>query len=151
MTRTVRDQRNTSSCSAGSTPRPKRIGPLCSHGRRFRIGQAEHLDVDDESLGGILAWYSLIHIDPALINSALTEFARGLRPGGGLALGFFEGPELASFDHAVTTAYYWPLELLSARIEACGFTVTGADRRTAPHARTHGFITAIRKPHSTNG
>ncbi len=139
----------------GIDPTPEFVGAAQRRhpGVRFRIGQAEHLDVDDddESLGGILAWYSLIHIDPALINSALTEFARGLRPGGGLALGFFEGPELASFDHAVTTAYYWPLELLSARIEACGFTVTGADRRTAPHARTHGFITAIRKPHSTNG
>ncbi len=64
-------------------------------GIRFRIGRAERLDVDAESLGGILAWYSLIHTDPELIDSALTGFARCVRPGGGLALGFFEGgPEL---------------------------------------------------------
>jgi ubiquinone/menaquinone biosynthesis C-methylase UbiE len=114
-------------------------------GIRFRIGQAEHLDSDDESVGGILAWYSLIHTDPELIDSALTEFARCLRTGGGLALGFFEGPELSAFDHAVTTAYFWPLELLSARVESCGFTVTGTERRTDPGMRTHGFITAARK------
>ena len=114
-------------------------------GIRFRIGQAEHLDAADESLGGVLSWYSLIHTDPELIDSALTEFARCLRPSGGLALGFFEGPELIPFDHAVTTAYYWPLELLSARVEACGFTITGTDRRTDPGVRTHGFISAARK------
>lgn len=115
-------------------------------GIRFRIGRAERLDVDAESLGGILAWYSLIHTDPELIDSALTGFARCVRPGGGLALGFFEGgPELTPFDHAVTTAYAWPLERLSARVEACGFTVTGADRRTDPGVRTHGFITAARR------
>lgn len=120
-------------------------------GVRFRIGQAEHLNVDDESLGGVLSWYSLMHTDPALIDCALTEFARCLRPGGGLALGFFEGPELIPFDHAVTTAHYWPMELLSARIEACGFTVTGTGRRADPGVRTHGFISAMRKPHSTEG
>lgn len=112
---------------------------------QFQIGQAEHLGVEEETFGGILAWYSLIHTEPALIHSALTEFARCLRPDGGLALGFFEGPELIPFDHAVTTAYYWPLELLSARVEACGFTVTGTDRRADPGVRSHGLITAVKK------
>lgn len=112
---------------------------------RFRIGQAEHLRVDGETFGGILSWCSLIHTDPELIDSALTEFARCLRPGGGLALGFFEGPELTPFDHAVTTAYYWPLEFLAARVEASGFTVTGVDRRTDPGVRTQGFITGEKK------
>lgn len=119
-------------------------------GRHFRIGQAEHLGVHDESLGGILSWYSLIHADPALIDIALTEFARCLRPGGGVALGFFEGPELAPFNHAVTTAFYWPVELLCARIEACGLKVAGTDRRTDPGVRSHGFITAVRE-HTARG
>jgi ubiquinone/menaquinone biosynthesis C-methylase UbiE len=30
-------------------------------GASFRLGRAEDLGVDDASLGGILAWYSLIH------------------------------------------------------------------------------------------
>ncbi|KQW04125.1 SAM-dependent methyltransferase [Leifsonia sp. Root4] len=115
-------------------------------GIRFRIGRAERLDIDDESLGGILSWYSLIHTDPELIDSALTEFARCLRSGGSLALGFFEGPELIPFDHAVTTAYYWPLELLSARVEACGFAVTGTHTRSDPGVRKQGLITAVRRP-----
>lgn len=115
-------------------------------GIRFRSGQAENLDVDDGSLGGILSWFSLIHTEPAHIAAALTEFARALRPGGILALGFFEGPELAPFDHAVTTAYFWPLDALAARVEACGFTITTATRRTDPGSRPQGFISAVRHP-----
>jgi hypothetical protein len=67
--------------------------------------------VEDASLGGILAWFSLIHTDPDQIGAPLTEFARGTRPGGGLLIGIFEGAELAPFDHAVTTAYFWPVSL----------------------------------------
>lgn len=113
-------------------------------GIRFQVGRAERLDARAGSLGGILAWYSLIHTEPERIDVALLEFARCLRSGGGLAIGFFEGPELAPFDHAVTTAHYWPLDRLSARVEACGFTVTGAERRTDPGVRTQGCITAVR-------
>jgi SAM-dependent methyltransferase len=114
-------------------------------GDRFRIGQAEHLDVEDASLGGILSWYSLIHTDPVGIDVALREFARSLRLRGGLALGFFEGPELLPFDHAVTTAYYWPLDLLSARVEEAGFIVTGEQARTDPGVRRQGLILAERR------
>ncbi len=114
-------------------------------GNRFRIGQAEHLDVEDGSLGGILAWYSLIHTDPVEIDAALTEFARSLCPSGSLALGFFEGPELLPFGHAVTTAYYWPLNLLSARVEEAGFIVTGAEARKDRGVRRQGLILAERR------
>ncbi len=110
----------------------------------FKIGSAEDLAVDDETLDGILSWYSLIHTSPESIDIALTEFARCLRPGGGLAIGFFAGIECVPFDHAVTTAYYWPVEQLSERIEANGFTVKSAETRDERAARTHGFITATR-------
>lgn len=111
----------------------------------FRVAQAEQLGGGAASLGGILSWYSLIHIDPELIDFSLNEFARCLRPGGGLALGFFEGPELVSFDHAVTTAYYWPAEVLCERVEASGFTITSTHKRADPGARAHGYITAVRR------
>jgi SAM-dependent methyltransferase len=113
-------------------------------GTDFLIGQAEHLDAENESIGGILSWFSLIHTSPELVDVALYEFARCLRPGGGLAIGFFEGPELLAFDHAVAAAYYWPLDLLSARLTTCGFTVTGAATRTDPGVRRQGLITAER-------
>ncbi|WP_245597164.1 class I SAM-dependent methyltransferase [Jiangella gansuensis] len=110
-----------------------------------RIGQAERLGVDDASLGGVLSWYSLIHTDPVQIDVALAEFARCVRPGGGFAIGFFEGPELVPFDHAVTTAYYWPIALLSSHVERAGFAVTDTHARTDPGARRQGTILAQRR------
>lgn len=108
----------------------------------YRLGNAGRLDVHDASLGGVLAWYSLIHTAPDDLDSLLAEFARCLRPGGHLAIGFCAGPELVSFDHAVTTAYFWPVELLSARVRRAGFVVT--QTRHDPGSRPHEAITARR-------
>lgn len=113
-------------------------------GIAFRVGRAERLGVADATLGGVLAWYSLIHTDPDEIGAALTEFARCIRPGGGLAIGFFEGPELEPFDHAVTTAHFWPIGLLSERVERAGFVVAETHARTDPGARRQGLIIAQR-------
>lgn len=111
---------------------------------RFREGRAEALGVDGSSLAGILAWYSLIHIPPEQISNALDEFARALQPGGGLCVGFFEGPELRPFPHAVAEAYFWPLPLIAGKIERAGFTLTTAHARADAGKRPHGAITARR-------
>lgn len=110
----------------------------------FRLGQAEALDVDDAELGGVLAWFSLIHTDPDAMAAPLNEFARCIRPGGSVAIGFFEGPSLVPFDHAVTTAYFWPAAELAARVERAGFAVTDARARTDPGVRRQGLIIAER-------
>jgi hypothetical protein len=92
----------------------------------------------------VLAWYSLIHTDRDELHAAMTEFARCTRPGGGLAIGFFEGPELEPFDHAVTTVHVWPMAPLSERVERAGFAVTEAHARTDPGARRQGLLIARR-------
>ena len=112
----------------------------------YRIGHAEQLGVERAGLGGVLAWFSLIHAEPDRIDGPLTEFARCVRPGGGLAIGFCEGPELVPFDHAVTTAYFWPIDVLSARVEQAGFEVTAAHARDEPGSRRQGMIIARRRP-----
>jgi len=114
-------------------------------GVTFSLGRADRLGVEDAGLGGILSWFSMIHVDPDRIDVPLTEFARCLRAGGGLAIGFCEGPELVPFDHAVTTAYFWPLELLAGRVERAGFLVTGTHARTDPGVRRQGLIIARRR------
>lgn len=109
---------------------------------RFRAARARDLQLPDGELGGVLAWYSLIHIEPELIGMAFAEFARCLRPGGSLAIGFFTGDRRAPFDHAVTTAYYWPIDAMAAVLADAGFTVTETHARTDPGARPHGAIIA---------
>lgn len=117
----------------------------------FRLGRADNLGAGDlrgadASFGGILSWYSLIHEDPSTLTQILGEFARCVAPGGGLALGFFTGPGVEPFDHAVTTAYYWPIEILAAFVDEAGFTVTHTETRTDPGARPHGALIASRRP-----
>ena len=116
---------------------------------RFRVGRAEALEVGTSELAGILAWYSLIHTDPDLLGDTLNEFSRAVYPGGGLCVGFFEGPEVVPFDHPVTEAYFWPMSHLADLIEQAGFAITSTHSRHNPGGRTHAVITARRRaePH----
>lgn len=109
-------------------------------GRKFDVGVAEKLQ---GPVGGILAWYSLIHHTPDEISAPLQEFARVLGPGGSLLIGFFEAPELGPFDHAVTTAYRWPVPALTDRLGA--FDVVETHTRTGVGCRPHGAIVATVK------
>ena len=112
---------------------------------RFATGSVEALDASDASLGGVLAWYSLIHHTPDAIGPSLDEIARALRPGGLLLVGFFEGAIVEPFDHAVTTAYRWPVAELGERLRASGFEVIETHTRTSPNTRPHAAIVARRR------
>jgi len=114
----------------------------------FETSSFHALSIADASLGGILAWYSLIHTPPTDVPAVLREFARALRPGGSLLLGFFDGEPAESFSHAVTTAYYWSTEALGILLVDAGFEVVSSEQRTrAPgemSARPHGALIARR-------
>jgi SAM-dependent methyltransferase len=111
---------------------------------RFDLGSVDALDADTGSVGGVLAWYSLIHHDPETIGTPLAEFARVLRPGGELLIGCFEGSTVEAFDHAVVTAYRWPLAELNERLRGTGFEVVETYSRTSLDHRPHGAILARR-------
>lgn len=111
----------------------------------FTVGDAESLPVADAALGGLLSWYSLIHAAPESVPTLLREFARCLRPGGTLLLGVFEGPRLEPFEHAVVTAWFWPVVALSELLERAGFDVVETHGRTDPGSRPHAAILARRR------
>ncbi|PPF21791.1 hypothetical protein C5C31_08280 [Rathayibacter rathayi] len=102
------------------------------------------LDLDLSGLAGVLAWYSLIHLPPAELTHAIAAIAERLRPVGGLVIGFFEGPRTEVFAHAVTPAWFHPLAAMRALAEQAGLEVTHALRRSAPGARDHGELIAVR-------
>ncbi len=112
---------------------------------RFQFGSLDALDTETAGVGGVLAWYSLIHHEPADIHVPLREFARVLRPGGELLIGFFEGPALERFDHAVAPAYRWPVSALSEELDAAGFDIIETHTRTSLAHRPHGAIHARRR------
>lgn len=66
---------------------------------RFEVGSMTALDVPDASLGGIVAWYSIIHTPPESLPAVFAEFRRALAPGGVLLLAFQVGDERRHIEH----------------------------------------------------
>ncbi|MFK4083139.1 class I SAM-dependent methyltransferase [Kribbella sp. NPDC020789] len=62
-------------------------------GLDFRIGSMTALEFPDESFGGVVSWWSLIHLPRDVVPQALAEFHRVLTPGGALLIGFHVGTE----------------------------------------------------------
>lgn len=57
----------------------------------FSLGDMTQLDITSGSVGGIVAFYSIIHLPPDLLPVALAEFARVLAPDGQVLLAFQTG------------------------------------------------------------
>lgn len=112
----------------------------------FASGSLNALDVPDESLDAVLAWFSVIHHEPAEIQLPLQEFRRALRPGGTLLIGFFEGPIVERFAHAVAPAYRWSVDALSGELRSAGFEVDTSQVRRPPGERPQAVIVATRPP-----
>ncbi len=109
----------------------------------FQVSSLRRIDVADGSLDGVLAWYSLIHVPPAELPVILSELSRALAPQGQLLIGFFEGDHAESFDHGITTAYYWSIEQITSLLLAAGFDVIDIETRQDSGSRPHAAISAI--------
>jgi len=109
----------------------------------FRHASLSDLVGSDERWSGILAWYSLIHLGPDKLPTALTILRRVLEEDGSLLLSFFSGPQLEAFRHPVTTAWRWPMEDMTRAVEEAGFEVT--DQQWDPRS-PHANITAVARP-----
>ncbi|WNG86380.1 class I SAM-dependent methyltransferase [Mycobacterium sp. ITM-2016-00317] len=109
----------------------------------FTVGSVHSLAIPDGTLGGILAWYSLIHYRTTELEAALAEFRRMAAPGAVLVVGFFDGEQVEPFEHKVTTAYRRPADQMSQLLKANGFAeVDRARRAEAGHVRPHAAIAA---------
>ena len=109
---------------------------------RVKPGSFQTLPV--AAFDGILGWYSIIHMPPVEMPALLERAHQALRPGGSLLLGFFASDQVEPFDHAVITAWYWPVDELSRLLIAAGFTVLDCGIRQDAGVRRHGWIEANR-------
>jgi SAM-dependent methyltransferase len=96
---------------------------------RFEVGSMTALDLPDGSLGGIVAFYSIIHLPDAELPRVFAEFHRVLAPGGQLLLAFHDGAELLRLDesdgHPVPLDYYLRSpELVAGPLGRAGLPVT---------------------------
>ncbi|MBB6174148.1 SAM-dependent methyltransferase [Nocardiopsis mwathae] len=95
---------------------------------RFDEGSMASLDRPDGSLGGIVAWYSIIHTPPGVLSAVLAEFRRLLASGGQLLLAFQVGDEplriAEPFGHAVSLDFRrWSPDRIVGMLGRAGFKV----------------------------
>jgi SAM-dependent methyltransferase len=115
-------------------------------GIRFAQQSIDRIEEEDAALGGVLSWFSTIHHEPDRMRTPLAEFARVLRSGGGLVLGFFSGDRVEPFDHAIARAYRWPAAELRDLLDAAGFDVIETQKRQTRGERPVGAIVGERRP-----
>lgn len=67
----------------------------------YLVGDMLRMGIPDESLGGIVAFYSMIHLRRPKVSLAILEMARVLVPGGGLLVAFHRGTGTLHEDDAL--------------------------------------------------
>ena len=102
----------------------RRLNP----GLRFEQGTMLALDLADEQLGGIAAFYSIVNVPPDQQPQAFAEIWRVLRPGGLLLVAFHVGDEVVHLEEwwdtpvSVDFFFFDPAEIEGRLVEA-GFVV----------------------------
>jgi SAM-dependent methyltransferase len=116
-------------------------------GARFMVGSMTDLDLADNSLAGVLAWWSLIHIPDEAAPGVLGQFYRVLRPGGVLAAGFHVGKSPTGPDDQPTrpNVHHRPPSQVAAWLRQAGFTLE-AQHLLRPDDPTPGAILFARRP-----
>lgn len=118
---------------------------------RFEVGSMLALDLADESVGGLVAAYSMIHVPWERRPEVLAEFHRVLAPGGQLLMVFQVGDDRLHLDDVYGTPvdlvwYRQQPDELAELVTAAGFEVRAqltrrADRR---ESRPQGHLIAER-------
>ena len=121
--------------SAGMVEQARRLNP----GIEFRQGNMLSLDIEDAAWGGIVAFYSIIHVPRTEIPDALAEMKRVLRPGGLLLLAFHVGHEAVHLDEwwgqpvSVNFLFFRSEEMVDS-LRAVGFEIEEiVEREPYPH------------------
>ena len=116
---------------------------------QFDVGSVLELAATDASITGVLAHFSLIHLPPRLVPTALAEFARVLVPDGTLLVAGqitdTAGPSgWTPYDHRASPAYLWTLDALADQLHHHGFIELARLRiPRAPNRRTPaGYLIA---------
>jgi SAM-dependent methyltransferase len=116
---------------------------LTHPGVRFEVGSLADLDRPVGSVAGVLAWFSLIHLDPGLVDDVLTTIRRVMAPGGAFVVGFFDGAAVEPFAHKVVGAYRWPVDEMARRLALAGFAeVERLHRAQEGERRSYAAIAA---------
>jgi SAM-dependent methyltransferase len=130
-------------------------------GLRFEVGSMLALDLPDGTLGGLLAWYSTIHVPGDRLPEAFAEFRRVLTPGGFALLAFQVGDEPVHLTQALghqisVDVHRRQPDQVAALLEQAGLAVRARlvrepdDEGDFPERTPQAFLLA-RKPTGRDG
>lgn len=116
---------------------------------RFEVGTMTDLDLPDQSVAGVLAFWSVIHVPDHAVPGVFGQFRRVLRPGGPLLVGFHvgDGPSHTAEGYTgrpinVDTHRRRP-DLVSRWLREAGFTIE-AELLMRPDEEVPGAIVFAR-------
>lgn len=97
-------------------------------GLSFDVGSMTALELADDSLAGVLTWYSTVHTPPEVLPVVFAECHRVLAPGGHMLVAFQAGDELhhrdRAYGHDVSLDVYWrDPDTVAALLTDAGLTV----------------------------
>jgi SAM-dependent methyltransferase len=133
-----------------------------SPGLRFDRGTMLALDLPDESLGGIAAFYSIVNVPRSEQPLAFAELYRVLAPGAPLLVAFHvggaDGRDDAHLDEwwetpvSIDFYFFEPAEI-EARLSAAGFSIVERHGREpypeVEHPSRRAYLLARKPPRST--
>ena len=134
--------------SAGMIAVARRTSP----GIPFEVAELSELPYADTQLGGVFAWYSIIHTPPEDLPRIFAEFFRVLAPGGHALLSFQAGEGHRHLTHAYghdvsLEAHLFTPEIVAGHLTGAGFTVTAQMTRQArAHEKTPQAVLLARRP-----
>jgi SAM-dependent methyltransferase len=119
----------------------------------FRAGDMRNLELDDASLAGIVAFYSIVHFEPRELAAVFAEMRRVLAPDGVALIAFHAGEEVIHLDDlfgakvSLDFRFHLPATVVAALAEA-GLRVTEHVEREpyegAEHASRRCYLLARR-------
>ncbi|MFE1249179.1 class I SAM-dependent DNA methyltransferase [Streptomyces sp. NPDC058735] len=141
------------------SPRMVALARRAHPGLRFDVGSMTSLDLPDESLCGVVALYSVIHVPDDHLPSVCAEFHRVLVPGAPVLLGFQSGDENGRtrlserYGREISLDYHWRTpDTVAARLTAAGLELYARVLREPEEGekRPRAFLLA-RKPTGARG
>lgn len=120
----------------------------------FATAHAAALPVRSGALGGLVAWYSLIHLPPDRLAGVLAEFARVTRAGAPLVVAFQSGAgervdRTSAYGHPVAlTSYRHRVEDVVGAVVGASFALHATVRREplrAHETTPQAFLLALRQ------
>jgi len=116
----------------------------------FGVGSLTALDIEDNTLGGVLAYYSTHHTPPELLPRVYAEFHRTLAPGGYLMLAGHVGdgerlrPTHAYGGHPVSyESHLVPMDHLAELLGRAGLVVTARMVQESPQGAKRRIATLL--------